>query len=96
MTNDERKEKLKIMLDELLKLDEKERLTEFASLVYAKCAVRQITDDLKTICKSPDELAQEATKSPVVGAVVSAIATYGAMGFEMGYATMKGVDNVSE
>ena len=96
MTNDERKEKLKTMIEELVKLDEEARIAEFASMVYAKCAVRQITDDLKTICNSPEELAEEAKKSPVIGAVISAIATYGTMGFEMGYATMKGVDNVSE
>lgn len=96
MTVDERKDKIKQMWDELSALPEEDRFIEFASLVYAKCAVRQIIDNLKSTCSGPEELAEKVKDSELLGTVVSAVATYGTMGMEIGYASMKGDDDVSE
>ena len=92
MTKDERKENLKKLFDELTNMPEKEKMEEFASMVYAKCAIMQLIDTIREHYKDPEVLEKESANWGFLTKVVGVAATYGAMGVEMGYAEERGKD----
>ena len=93
----EQKEHLKETYQELQKLSEEDRLTEFASLVYAKITIKRIAEQLKEHFKTSDELLDGTEKEQFVKDVAVALSTYAVIGLEMGYAREKGKDDaVSE
>ena len=96
MTNEERKEQVKTLFKSLSELPEEDRLQEFSSMVYAKCAIRQLIDCLKKNFSGPEELAKAAKDSPALNEIVSIAATYGAMGMELGYASIAEDKDVSK
>ena len=96
MTNDERKERIKTLLKEITSLPEEEQITEFASMVYAKCAITHLTECFKKHFESPEKLRDAAQKMPFLDEVVGIVATYGTMGMEMGFASLKEDKDVSK
>ena len=83
---EERIENLKKHFDSLVSLPEEQKISEYASLVYAKVALEHILLFFQDHYKEEADYKKDAEANPFVKKVGNALSAYGAIGFELGFA----------
>ena len=83
---EERIENLKKHFDSLVNLPEEQKISEYASMVYAKVAIEHILQSFQDQYKDESDYNKDAEANPFVRKVGNALTAYGLIGFELGFA----------